>query len=129
MKNHKFGDINLIVADSDSMVRQGLKAAFFDDGFRNTRDTSRMSVVGDAVDNNAIDLIIAENELQDGELCQSMTDVVNRILEAPLSPDDKDPRLLPELSRAIKNSLDAEAAHDISDDISESLKEAQRRHV
>lgn len=310
MKNHKFGDINLIIADSDSMVRQGLKTAFFDHGFRNTRDTSRMSVVGDAVDNDAVDLIIAENELQDGkisdltrhirhheagdnpflvvitlmeeptseaimevidsgtddllikpispalliervniltrkrkrfvvttdyvgptrraaprpgsqeipefrvpnplrlkatgkydaetlkreideiahtineqkkerhayqidylvdnilplygdggadegviehlerllfvsedisrrlsgtddahvgELCQSMTDVVNRILEAPLSPDDKDLRLLPELSRAIKNSFDAEAAHDISHDISEALKEAQRR--
>ena len=53
----------------------------------------------------------------------------HRILAAPLSPDENDPRVLPELSRAIKNSLDTEAAHDIADDISESLKEAQRRHV
>ena len=310
MRNHKFGDINLIIADSSSMVRQGLKAALSDYGFRNTRETSRMSVVGDAVDNNAVDLIVAENELQDGkisdltrrirhheagdnpflvvitmmeertseairevidagtddllskpispaqliervniltrerkrfvvttdyvgptrrsasrpgsqvipefgvpnplrlkatgkydaetlrreidevahtineqklerhayqtgylvdnilplygdgdadegviehlerllfvsedisrrlsgtayahvgELCQSMTDVVNRILEVPLSPVDKDLQLLPELSRAIKGSFDAEAAHDISHDISESLKEAQSR--
>lgn len=62
MKNHKFKNINLIISDSGSRVRQGLKAVFFDHGFLNTRDTSRMSVVGDAVDNDAVDLIIAENE-------------------------------------------------------------------
>ena len=310
MRNHKFGDINLIIADTGPMVRQGLKAGLSDYGFSNIRDTSRMSVIGDAVDNNTVDLIIAENELQDGnisdltrrirhheagdnpflvvitlmeeptseairdvidsgiddlltkpispaqliervniltryrkrfvvttdyvgptrraasrpesqeipefgvpnplllkatgnydaetlkreideiahtineqklerhayqtgylvdnilplygdggadegviehlerllfvsedigrrlsgteyahvgELCQSMTGVVNRILEAPLSPADKDLRLLPELSLAIKSSFDAEAAHDISHDISQSLKKAQRR--
>ncbi len=67
------------------------------------------------------------DEAHVGELCQSMTDVVNRILEAPLSPDDKDLRLLPELSRAINGSLGTEAAQDISHDISKSLKEAQRQ--
>ena len=61
-----------------------------------------------------------------GELCQSMSDVVSRMLEAPLSPDDKDLRLLPELSLAIKGSLGTEAAKDISHDISKSLKEVRR---
>ena len=308
MKNHQFENIILIIADTNSMVRQGLKAAFIDRGFRNIRDTSRMSVINEGVDNNDVDLIVAGSELPQGkfgeltrrirhhesgdnpflvviilmtepssesimeginsgaddlltkpitpalliervenltrerkrfvvttdyvgptrrqehrlegqeipefkvpnslklkadglydaetyrrrvtevartineqkkerhahqiaylvgkilplygddaadegvtdhlerllfisedinrrlsgtdeahvgELCQSMTDVVSRMLEAPLSPDDKDLRLLPELSRAIKGSFEGEAAHDISHDISESLKKAK----
>ena len=309
MKNRNLEDINLIIADPDSTVRNAMKAAFYDHGFRNTRDTSRMSFIVDAVDNDAVDLIIAENKLADGkvsdlarrirhheaggnpflvlilmmqestkeeiwevidsgtddllikpvsaarliervnvltrvrkhfvvttdyvgptrrtaprpesqeipefgvpnplqlkatgkykadiikseieqiartineqkkerhafqigylvdkilplyaadggadegvtehlkrllyvsedirrrlsetgdahvgELCQSLTDVVSRIMEAPLSPDDKDIKLMPELSRAIKVSFESDAAQDISHDISESLKEVQ----
>ena len=308
MKKPKLEEINLIIAESSPMVRQGLKAAFYENGFRNTRDTARMSVVIDAVDNNAVDLIVAESELEDGrisdltrrirnfetgnnpflvvitlmedptneaimeiidsgtddlltkpispallidriksltrerkpfvvttdyvgptrrsthrpgsqeipefgvpnplhfkatgnydakefqsniieithtineqkkerhayqighlvdkilplygdggaddavtdhldrllyvsedicrrlsdtddahvgELCQSMMDVVSRIMEAPLSPDDKDLKLMPELSRAIKVSFDSDAARDISQDISESLKKSR----
>ncbi len=312
MKYQKFGDIDLIIADSNSMVRQGLRAALVEHGYRNIQETSKMSFISDAVDDNAVDLIIAESELQDGKigdltrrirnhetgddpflvvitlmtepsneaimevidsgaddlltkpispalliervesltrerkrvvvttdyvgptrrrksrpgsqeipefkvpnslqlkaaglydaeryrrriteiartinaqklerhafqisslvdkilplygdggaddgvtehlerllfvsedinrrlsgtavahvggLCQAMTDLAGRILKAPLSPVDKDLRLLPELSRAIKGSLGTEAAQEISHDISETLKKAQRRDV
>ncbi len=53
------------------------------------------------------------------ELCKAMISVVNRLGKDPMNPSDKDLRLLPELSTAIKVAFEdgekaAEAAHDIS---------------
>lgn len=75
MKNKNLEDINIIIADSDSMIRNAFKAAFHDHGFSNTRDMSRMSTVADAVDDDSVDLIIAENELTDGRI----SDLARRI--------------------------------------------------
>ena len=104
MKNHKFGDINLIVADSDSMVRQGLKAAFFDDGFCNTRYTSNTPTLGAPPHNNTIYPIISYNQPQHIYHNQTKQHTPAPNLSAPLSPAGQHPRLLPARSRALNNA-------------------------
>lgn len=58
-----------------------------------------------------------------GDLCASMVSVVKSMCQTPTSPDQKDLRLLPELSRAIEAAfeLDTDAA-EVARDISASVK-------
>ncbi len=56
-------------------------------------------------------------------LCQSMNDVVARMLKSPLEPNRRDLELMPEVSRAITLAFDADAEDAaIARDISESVK-------
>lgn len=63
-----FEDVRLIIGESNLEVRQGLRAALHPMGFKNIQDTNRVSVIEEQVKENAVDLIICDASLGDGDL-------------------------------------------------------------
>ena len=77
MKSKKinFDRVGLVLGDSNTMIRQGLKGALFTQGFREIIDTDKTSVARDAVKQNAIDLLITDYMLPDGDALELIHDI------------------------------------------------------
>ena len=67
MKNLDYHNVGLAIGDSNRMLRRGLKSALFTSGFRDIMDTDKVSAIRQAVEDNAVDLLICGTRLTDGD--------------------------------------------------------------
>lgn len=70
-----FENVRLMVADPNPMVREGLRAALFSVGFRTIADASTYVKIHDALDGDAVDLLVTASEMEGtdvGYLIQEM---------------------------------------------------------
>ena len=65
----RFDNVNLVLADSNWQVREGLKSRLFGEGFRNVRVATRCERLRTAVATIGPDLVIADTDLPDGDVC------------------------------------------------------------
>ena len=69
MAEQGFQNIRVVVGDPSSMVRQAIKTALYQHGFRNIGDASRLPPIVEAVEADHLDLIICDTGLEEGDLC------------------------------------------------------------
>ena len=86
MKKIRFENVDLVLGDSNTMVRQGLKGALFTRGFRDIIDTDRLEVLREAVSDHNVDILICGSELVDGDTCSLAHDIRhNRVGKNPFT--------------------------------------------
>ena len=75
MADMDFQRIGLVLGDGNAMIRQGLKGALFTKGFREIIDTDKTSVAREVIKENAVDLLITDYRLPDGDALQLIHDI------------------------------------------------------
>lgn len=70
MDKPKFENVAMVLGDINALARQGLKAALHGHGFRQIVDTGKVSVVAEALEEGAIDLLVCDIEMTDGNTCE-----------------------------------------------------------
>jgi len=84
MSGTSYDNIRMIIGDTNSAVRQGIKTALFAHGFRNIRDASRLPTLHTAVEQNEVDLVVCDCALPEGDVSAMIYDVRhNRIGDNP----------------------------------------------
>jgi len=68
-------NISLLIADAGGQIRTEIKNILHHEGYREMRDTSDVSVIREAVTNNEIDLLIADYNLPNSDVCQLVKDI------------------------------------------------------
>lgn len=66
----RFDNVRLLLADGNGHVRHGLKAALYQQGFREIIDTGSFGTVAGAIERNCIDMMIVDAELAGGDVCE-----------------------------------------------------------
>jgi CheY-like chemotaxis protein len=69
MDGNRFESVNLILAEANWQIRESLKSRLFHEGFRNVFATDRVERVRAAIAAVDLDLIIADTDLPDGDVC------------------------------------------------------------
>lgn len=70
-----YGDVRVVLAEPNAVVRHGLKSALAAHGFRRVYDTDRFGPVYDELNSNEIDLLITSSELFGGDIAQLIGDI------------------------------------------------------
>jgi len=84
MSGTSYDSIRMIIGDTNSAVRQGIKTALFAHGFRNIRDASRLPTLHAALEQNEADLVVCDCSLPEGDVSAMIYDVRhNRIGDNP----------------------------------------------
>ncbi len=84
MQTLDFQKVGLVLGESNRMLRRGLRSALFSKGFRDIVDTDRMSVIRETIATHAVDLLICDSSLRDGEVVELTHDIRhNRIGNNP----------------------------------------------
>jgi DNA-binding response OmpR family regulator len=74
-REFRFENVRLLLADTNGQVRYGLKGALFNEGFRDILDTSSYVAVREAVEKNAVDVVLLDVDLPGGDVCELISQV------------------------------------------------------
>ncbi len=98
MKNYRFENVKLILAEPNFHVREAIRSRLFEEGFRDIRATDKIAHVRDAVANplTETDLLITDIDLGDGDVCALFHDIRHHLVGdnpfLPIIATSTDPR-------------------------------------
>ncbi len=71
MDKYRYDAVRLVVGEPSAMVRQGLRTALNQFGFRNVSEFARLAGVREAVESGNVDLIVCDGDMADesGDVC------------------------------------------------------------
>jgi DNA-binding response OmpR family regulator len=70
-----FQNVDLVLADSSAMIRQGLKGALFTKGFRDIIDTDNLETIRETISGQSVDILICDTDFPDGDACALTHDI------------------------------------------------------
>jgi DNA-binding response OmpR family regulator len=70
-----FGKVGILLGDPSKMIRQGLKGALFNEGFRDILDTDKLPDIREAVAENRVDILICDVHLPEGDVFQFVSEI------------------------------------------------------
>jgi DNA-binding response OmpR family regulator len=70
-----FQNVGMVLGDGNAMIRQGIKGALFNQGFREIIDTDKTSVAREMIKDTAVDILITDYRLPDGDALQLVHDI------------------------------------------------------
>jgi two-component system chemotaxis response regulator CheY len=70
-------NVKILLADNDSVMRQGLRNAFANEGYKDVRAVGRLSVVREILAGALVDLLILDVETPDGDAIELVSDIRN----------------------------------------------------
>jgi DNA-binding response OmpR family regulator len=70
-----YGDVRVVLAEPNAVVRHGLKSALATHGFRRMFDTDRFGPAYEELHSNEVDLLITSSELFGGDIAQLIGEI------------------------------------------------------
>lgn len=70
-----YGDVRMVLAEPNAVVRHGLKSALAGHGFRRVFDSDRYGPVHEVLHANEVDLLVTSSELYGGDVPQLIHDI------------------------------------------------------
>ena len=75
MNKVTFQHVDLVLGDSNAMIRQGLKGALSTKGFRDIIDSDNLEAIREAISDHSVDLLICDTDFPDGDACALTHDI------------------------------------------------------